>query len=89
MSLINKSRKEIIAEFAQGKNDTGSPEVQCAIATAQINNLTEHLKTHKKDHASKRGLINTVGRRRKLLDYLKSKSQEKYEDLIKRLEIRK
>jgi len=89
MSLKNKSQKEIIAEFAQGKNDTGSPEVQCAIATAQIANLTEHLKIHKKDYATKRGLIITVGKRRKLLDYLKSKSQERYEALIKKLEIRK
>jgi len=89
MSLINKSKKEVIAQFAKDKKDTGSAEVQCAIITRQINILTEHLKTHKKDHSSRRGLLILVGKRRRLLDHLKSESQERYQDLIKKLEIRK
>jgi len=89
MSLLNQTKKEIIAEFAKDKKDTGTSEVQCAVITLQINKLTEHLKTHKKDHASRRGLIILVGKRRKLLDYLKSKSQDRYASLIKKLDIRK
>ena len=89
MSLLNKSKKEVIAEFAKGNNDTGSAEVQCAVITLQINKLTEHLKTHKKDYASRRGLIILVGKRRRLLDHLKAKSQDRYADLIKKLDIRK
>lgn len=89
MSLITKSKKEVISEFAQTKTDCGSPEVQCAVITKQITNLTEHLKIHKKDFSSRRGLLILVGRRRRLLDYLKSKSVSRYEDLIKKLEIRK
>lgn len=89
MSLLNQTKKEIIAEFAKDKNDTGTAEVQCAVITLQMNKLTEHLKTHKKDHASRRGLIILVGKRRKLLDYLKSKSNDRYTSLIKRLDIRK
>jgi small subunit ribosomal protein S15 len=89
MSLLNKPKKQIIAEFAQDSKNTGSTEVQCAIATYQINSLTEHLKIHKKDFSSKRGLIILVGKRRSLLDYLKNQSQKRYEDLIKKLDIRK
>jgi len=89
MSLIQKSKKEVISEFAQTKNDSGSAEVQCAVITKQIDNLTEHLKIHKKDFSSRRGLLILVGRRRRLLDYLKSKSAARYEDLIKKLNIRK
>lgn len=89
MSLLNKSKKEVIAEFAKESNDTGSAEVQCAIATLQINKLTEHLKVHKKDYSSRRGLLILVGQRRRLLDHLKSKSVERYEALIKKLDIRK
>jgi len=89
MSLLNQTKKEIIVEFAKDKKDTGSAEVQCAVITLQMNKLSEHLKTHKKDHASKRGLIILVGKRRKLLDHLKANSQERYASLIKRLEIRK
>jgi len=89
MSLFNKSKKEIVSEFAQGKKDTGSVEVQCAVITKQINNLTEHLKTHKSDFSSRRGLLILVSRRRRLLDYLKDQSAERYENLIKKLEIRK
>jgi small subunit ribosomal protein S15 len=89
MSLLNKSKKEIIQEFAQDTKDTGSAEVQCAVLTKQIDNLTEHLKTHKKDFSSRRGLLILVGKRRRLLDYLKSESSDRYENLIKKLEIRK
>ncbi len=89
MSLSTKSKQQLVAEFAQTKNDTGSVEVQCAIMTQQINNLTEHLKAHKKDHSSRRGLLILVGKRRRLLDYLKANSQSRYDDLIKKLDIRK
>ena len=89
MSDLTKSKPEVIKEFAQGKKDTGSVEVQCAVITKQLNNLSEHLKTHKNDFSSRRGLLILVGKRRSLLDYLKSKSVARYEDLIKKLEIRK
>ena len=93
MSILKKSKTEVIKEFAKtstdGKQDTGSVEVQCAIITKQINNLTEHLKVHKGDFSSRRGLLILVSRRRSLLDYLKSKSVERYTDLIKKLNIRK
>lgn len=89
MLFNKKSVKQVIGEFANGKNDTGSPEVQCAIITKKIDNLTEHLKNHKKDHSSRRGLLMLVGKRRRLLDYLKSVSGQRYEDLIKKLDIRK
>lgn len=89
MSVLTKSKKEVVKAFAQGAKDTGSVEVQCAVITKQINNLTEHLKVHKSDFSSRRGLLILVGKRRSLLDYLKSKSATRYEDLIKKLEIRK
>jgi small subunit ribosomal protein S15 len=89
MSLENKSKKQVVAEFAIQKNDTGSVEVQCAVFTKKIDNLTEHLKIHKKDHSSRRGLLILVGKRRRLLDYLKDISNSRYEDLIKKLDIRK
>jgi small subunit ribosomal protein S15 len=93
MSILKKSKQEVIKEFAKsdakGKQDTGSVEVQCAVITKQISNLTEHLKVHKSDFSSRRGLLILVSRRRSLLDYLKSKSVERYENLIKKLEIRK
>lgn len=89
MSLLTKSKKELIAEFATTKADTGSAEVQCAIITKQVVNLTEHLKIHKKDFSSRRGLLILVGRRRRLLNHLKSESNERYETLIKKLGIRK
>lgn len=89
MSLNNKTKKQVIEQFAQKEKDTGSPEVQCALMTKQIVNLTEHLKTHKKDYSSRRGLLILVGKRRRLLDYIKSQSTKRYEDLIKKLEIRK
>lgn len=89
MSLFKKSKKEIVQEFAKGDKDTGSVEVQCAVMTKQIDNLTEHLKIHKSDFSSRRALLILVGKRRRLLDYLKANSVTRYEDLIKKLDIRK
>jgi small subunit ribosomal protein S15 len=89
MSILNKTKQELIAEFAKDKKDSGSTEVQCAILTQKIANLTEHLKSHKKDNSSKRGLLIMVSKRRKLLDYLKKKNEKSYQDLIKSLNIRK
>jgi len=89
MSVLTKSKKEVVKAFAQAQNDTGSVEVQCAVITKQMNNLAEHLKVHKSDFSSRRGLLILVGKRRSLLDYLKSKSVARYEALIKKLEIRK
>ena len=89
MSVLKKSKQEVIKAFAPTKGDTGSVEVQAAVITKQIDNLTEHLKIHKKDFSSRRGLLILVSKRRSLLDYLKSKSNERYEALIKKLEIRK
>ena len=85
--IINK--QQIIAEFAVKEGDTGSPEVQVALLTARINHLTEHLKTHKKDNHSRRGLFQMVGQRKGLLDYLKSKDIERYRALIAKLGLRK
>ena len=89
MSITAERKQELIGEFATKSGDTGSPEVQVAILTERIRNLTDHLKTHKKDFHSRRGLLIMVGQRRRLLDYTKQKSQERYEDLIKRLELRR
>ena len=89
MLLKTHTKKEIIQNFSNDKSDTGSVEVQSAILTSQINNLVEHLKNHKKDHSSRRGLLILVGKRRRLLNYLKSFSLTRYEDLIKKLDIRK
>ena len=82
-------QQKIIGEFAVVKNDTGSPEVQVAILSERINNLTDHLKLHKKDFHSRRGLLVMVGQRRRLLDYLLNKNAKRYEDLIKRLGLRR
>ncbi len=87
MSAINKA--EIIKEYATHEGDTGSPEVQIAILTARINHLTEHLKTNKGDHHSRRGLLMMVGKRRGLLDYLAQIDIERYRSIIARLGIRK
>ena len=88
--MISKEKKTaIINEYATKPGDTGSPEVQVAILTARINELTEHLKVHKKDHHSRRGLFNMVGQRRGLLEYLKKNDIERYRSLIERLGIRK
>lgn len=89
MSITAERKRELIGEFAQGTSDTGSPEVQVAILSERIKNLTEHLNTHKKDFHSRRGLLMMVGQRRRLLDYLKSKKRERYEELIKRLGLRR
>ncbi|MEY4928985.1 MAG: ribosomal protein, partial [Pseudomonadota bacterium] len=82
-------RAKIVSEFQQAKNDTGSPEVQVALLTSRITYLTEHFKSNKKDHHSRRGLLALVSQRRKLLDYLKRESAERYQTLIGRLGIRK
>ena len=85
MSITNEKKAEIIKEYGQKEGDTGSPEVQVAILTTRILNLTEHLKTHKKDFHSRRGLLIMVGQRRRLLDYLQSRNEARYLDLISRL----
>ncbi len=85
MSITAERKQELIKEFAVKKDDTGSPEVQVAILSERITNLTKHLKTHKKDFHSRRGLLMMVGQRRRLLDYVKSKQVTRYKDLIKRL----
>jgi small subunit ribosomal protein S15 len=89
MSITAERKQELIKEFAVKKDDTGSPEVQVAILSERIANLTEHLKTHKKDFHSRRGLLMMVGLRRRLLDYVKRKKVERYDDLIKRLNLRR
>jgi small subunit ribosomal protein S15 len=87
---LSKDRKtELIGSYRTHDSDTGSPEVQVAILSERINDLTEHFKAHAKDHHSRRGLLMLVGRRRRLLDYLKTKDAQRYADLIKRLNIRK
>jgi small subunit ribosomal protein S15 len=89
MSITAQRKQELIGEFATNKGDTGSPEVQVAILSERINNLTEHLKTHKKDFHSRRGLLMMVGQRRRLLDYLKRKEVGRYQNLLKRLGLRR
>ncbi len=87
--ITPEMKKEIIAKYGRTPEDTGSPEVQVALLTARINTLTEHLKEHKKDHHSRRGLLMMVGQRRGLLDYLKKKDIEGYRKLIEQLGLRK
>ncbi len=89
MSITAERKTELINQFAHQSGDTGSPEVQVAILTERIKNLTAHLQTHKKDFHSRRGLLLMVGQRRRLLDYLKRKKVERYESLIKELGIRR
>lgn len=89
MSITPERKQEVIKEYARAEADTGSPEVQVAILSERIANLTEHLKTHKKDFHSRRGLLIMVGQRRSLLDYLKKKSKERYATLIERLGLRR
>ena len=89
MSINAEIKQELIKKFAQTENDTGSPEVQVAILTTRITNLSEHFKTHKKDNHSRRGLLKLVSQRRKILDYVKSKNQDRYKTLIKELGIRR
>ena len=89
MSISAERKQQLIKEYATVANDTGSPEVQVAILTERINNLTDHFKGHKKDNHSRRGLLKLVGQRRRLLDYVKRKDADRYLELIKRLGIRK
>jgi small subunit ribosomal protein S15 len=87
--LTNERKSELIGSFRKHDADTGSPEVQVALLSERISYLTEHFKTHAKDHHSRRGLLKLVGQRRRLLDYLKGKDAESYADLIRKLGIRK
>jgi len=89
MPLMKEKKTEIISQFKQADGDTGSPEVQIALLTARINQLTEHLKIHKKDHHSRRGLLMMVGHRRRLLNYLSNKDIEKYREIIAKLGLRR
>lgn len=89
MSLSSENKSKIVAEYARGDNDTGSPEVQIALMSARISELTEHFDEHKKDIHSRQGLLKMVSKRRKLLDYLKHKDQDRYRELIKRLGLRR
>jgi len=89
MSITTERKQELIGEYAAKSKDTGSPEVQVAILTERILNLTEHFKTHQKDVHSRQGLLRMVSRRRRLLDYLKSRNPDRYGTLIQRLGLRK
>jgi small subunit ribosomal protein S15 len=89
MSITAERKNEVVREYARHEGDTGSPEVQVAILSERIKNLTEHLQTHKKDFHSRRGLLIMVGQRRRLLDYVKSREQSRYETLIQRLGLRR
>ncbi len=89
MAFTKDRKSEVIGSYKKHDGDTGSPEVQVALLSERINYLTEHFKTHSKDHHSRRGLLMLVGQRRSLLDYLKKKDTSRYGDLIKRLGIRK
>lgn len=89
MSITKARKSELIQEYRRTDEDTGSPDVQIAVLSERIANLTEHLKTHQKDHASRRGLLMLVSRRRRLLDYLRRTDPERYRELIGRLSIRK
>ncbi len=89
MSITADRKLSLIKDYAASEGDTGSPEVQVAILTERITNLTEHFKTHKKDNHSRRGLLKMVSQRRRLLDYVKSKDVERYKSLISRLGIRR
>tara|TARA_Y100000817_G_scaffold183311_1_gene143252 strand:- start:3089 stop:3358 length:270 start_codon:yes stop_codon:yes gene_type:complete len=89
MPLNADDKSQIIAEYRQNSTDTGSPEVQVALLSAKINQLTEHFSGHKKDHHSRRGLLRMVNKRRKLLDYLKENDEGRYKELISRLGLRR
>lgn len=89
MTITAERKVALVEEYATAKGDTGSPEVQVAILTERINNLTTHFDSHKKDHHSRRGLLKMVGQRRRLLDYLKAKDTKRYSTLISKLGIRK
>jgi small subunit ribosomal protein S15 len=87
--ITPERKKELIAQYATGENDSGSPEVQIAILSERISNLTEHFKTHAKDNHSRRGMIKMVSQRRGLLDYIKAKDAKRYEALISKLGLRR
>lgn len=89
MSVTTAEKAKIVGEYQLAQNDTGSPEVQVALLSSRISYLTEHFKTHAKDHHSRRGLLALVSQRRKLLDYLKGKNVDRYRSLIERLGLRK
>jgi small subunit ribosomal protein S15 len=89
MSITDERKAQLIKEFATKDGDTGSPEVQVALLTERINNLTEHFKTHKKDNHSRRGLLKMVSLRRSLLDYVKGKDEKRYQDIVARLGLRR
>lgn len=89
MSIRKEAKTTLIKEYKTHEKDTGSPSVQIAIVTERINNLTEHFKSHKRDHSSRRGLLKLVSQRRRLLDYLKKHDAEKYQALIDKLDLRK
>lgn len=89
MSLSSEEKATIVKDYGRGEADTGSPEVQVALLSARIAELTEHFGSHKKDHHSRQGLLRMVNKRRKLLDYLKSKDQDRYRELIERLGLRR
>ncbi len=89
MSLSSENKSKIVADYARAENDTGSPEVQVALLSLRISELTEHFGEHKKDHHSRQGLLKMVNKRRKLLDYLKDRDQDRYRELIKRLGLRR
>jgi small subunit ribosomal protein S15 len=89
MTMSAEDKAKVVADYARGANDTGSPEVQVALLTARINDLSGHFASHKQDHHSRRGLVRMVNSRRKLLDYLKNKDVERYRTLIGRLGLRR
>ena len=89
MTITAERKQELMKEYGTGENDTGSPEVQVAVLSERINNLTEHFKSHVKDNHSRRGLIKMVSLRRRLLDYIKAKDSKRYEQLIGRLGLRR
>jgi small subunit ribosomal protein S15 len=89
MSLVAEKKQQLKGEFGRGVNDSGSPEVQIALLTSRIAQMTQHMQMHSKDYASRRGLLRMVSRRRRLLDYVKRTNPQKYLDLLQRLEIRK
>jgi small subunit ribosomal protein S15 len=89
MSLSSEAKAKIVSDYSRAESDTGSPEVQVALLSARISELTEHFGEHKKDHHSRQGLLKMVNKRRKLLDYLKSRDQDRYRELISRLGLRR
>jgi small subunit ribosomal protein S15 len=89
MTITKERKQELIQEFKRDESDTGSPEVQIAVLTTRINNLTQHMREHTKDYATRRGLLAMVSRRRRLLDYLRKVDPQRYLDIIARLGIRK